>query len=366
MFNYMSNDYANDFYKDFGLTKLPKEYLNKQELYNIFKKPLKETKSDMPKFYNFQENDTHQADILYLPQDGDYLYCLVITDVATAKTDAEPLKGLTSKEVLDASKVIYKRKILKLPKKLIVDSGPEFKKDFYDYYNPKLHLKSALAGRHRQIALVERKNQIIGKVLSMRMFAQELLTHQISKEWVSDLPFVIKQMNKRYSHPPPTSDDLLKNFNPWKDIKQKLIPLGANVRVKLDEPRDITNKKLHGIFRYSDQRWTKEVYKVTNYRFDPQQPILYEIDKPLKANQYVTYTAKQLQIVKDDEEDPHIMAVRGNPEYYAIKKLIGKRIQKRKIQYLVWWKGYPEAEATWQNASDLPPLPIQIFESLNS
>ena len=40
--------YADDFYKDFGLTKLPKEYLDKQELYNIFKKPLKESKKEMP------------------------------------------------------------------------------------------------------------------------------------------------------------------------------------------------------------------------------------------------------------------------------------------------------------------------------
>ncbi len=359
--------YSDDFYKDFGLTKLPKEYLDKQELFNLFKKPLKETKNDMPRFYNFEENDTHQADVLYLPKDGDYSYCLVITDIATAKTDAEPLKGLASKEILQASKVIYRHGILKIPKKLITDSGGEFKAEFADFYKKKnVLLKTALAGRHRQIALVERKNQIIGKVLFMRMYAQELLTHQVSTEWVSDLPFVIKKMNDRYSHPVYTDEDLFKRFNPWKDLKQEMIPLGANVRVKLDEPRDIANSKLHGKFRESDQRWTKEIYQITNYRFDPHQPILYEINKPLKPNEKVTYTAKQLQVVDENEQDPSLSVIRGNPEYYAVKKLIGKRIRSRKVQYLVWWKGYPQSESTWQNASDLPELPIKIFESLNN
>jgi hypothetical protein len=198
------------------------------------------------------------------------------------------------------------------------------------------------------------------------MFAQEFLTHQVSTEWVSDLKIVIKRMNQRYSHKSVTSDGLLKDFNPWNDLKQKLIPLGANVRIKLDEPRDITNRKLHGKFRDSDQRWTKEVYKVINYRFDPHQPILYEVDKPLGPNQKVTYTAKQLQVIGDDEEDPNIIAIRGEPEYFAVKKLIGKRVYNRKVQYLVWWKGYKEDEATWQNASDLPQLPIDIFESINN
>jgi hypothetical protein len=65
-------NFRDTFYSDFGLTKLPKDWLDKQELYNIFKKPKKDNKLSMPMFYNFEENNTHQADILYLPKDGDY------------------------------------------------------------------------------------------------------------------------------------------------------------------------------------------------------------------------------------------------------------------------------------------------------
>jgi hypothetical protein len=193
-----SND--DKFYSDFGLSKVPKKYLDNQELYNLFKKPPKEKKNEMPRFYNFQENDTHQADLLYLPEDKGYKYCLVVVDVATRKTDAEPLKNRSASDVLAAIKRIYnnyRRKILKTPDKLIVDSGSEFQGPFLKYFEyNKITVRKALRGRHRQLALVERKNQIIGRILFMRMFAQELLTGETSNEWVDDLPKIIKKINK--------------------------------------------------------------------------------------------------------------------------------------------------------------------------
>ena len=57
------------FNNDFGLTTIPKKDLKRQEVYNLFKKPLKETKEQAPRFYNFEENDTHMADVLFLPND---------------------------------------------------------------------------------------------------------------------------------------------------------------------------------------------------------------------------------------------------------------------------------------------------------
>ena len=105
--------YDDDFYKDFGLTKVPTKYKKKQEIYNLFKKPIKDDKQETPRFYNFKEDDTHQADILYLPEDNGYKYCLVICDAATAKSDATPLKELDSQTILDASIQIYKNGILK-------------------------------------------------------------------------------------------------------------------------------------------------------------------------------------------------------------------------------------------------------------
>ena len=111
-------NYDETFYKDFGLTKLPKKYLQQQELYNLYKKPQSEKKI-MPRFYNFVENDEHQADLLTMPNDQGYKYILVVVDIATNKTDAEPLKDKNANNVLNGIKKIYQRGILKKPKKLL-------------------------------------------------------------------------------------------------------------------------------------------------------------------------------------------------------------------------------------------------------
>ena len=363
-----SND--DKFYSDFGLSKVPKEYLRNQELYNLFKKPSKEKKNEMPRFYNFEENDTHQADLLYLPDDGGYKYCLVIVDIATRKVDAEPLKNRSAADVLNAMKKIYnnyKRKILQTPDKLIVDSGTEFKGPFLKYltYN-KIHVKKALRGRHRQLALVERKNQIIGRILFMRMFAQELLTGETSKEWVKDLPKIIQKINEKYSHDPFTDEELLEKFNPWEDLKQNMIPLGTNVRVALDEPLDIGDAKLHGKFRDTDHRWTTDIYQVTDYVFDPHQPILYKINKPLKENERVVYTIKQLQIVSPNEQDPNIKVIRGTPKQYAVKQLIDKRKKGKKTEYLVWFRGYKKSDSSWIDSKNISKELLEKYEKENN
>ena len=360
----MSNLFGSKFYKDFGLSKVPKEYLRKQEVYNLFKKPQKETKKDAPRFYNQQENDTHQADILYLPDDDGYKYCLVVVDVATSKADAEPMKKRNSADVLKAIKKIYRRSILDLPEHLTVDSGGEFKKDFLDHFrDQEINVKKALPGRHRQVAMVERKNQILGRVLFMRMFSQELLTGETSKEWVEDLPLIVDKMNEKYSHEPYTDEQLFKKFNPWEDLKQNMTPLGTRVRVMLDEPRNIQDDKLIGKFRDTDHRWTKEIYKVINYVLDPHQPILYKVDKPLKPYEKVAYTAKQLQIV-GDEDDPDPMVIRGQPKQYIIKSILKKRKHKGKTQYLVHWKGYnKDTDHTWEDATIIPKNIINNFNN---
>lgn len=361
----MANLFNSQFYRDFGLSKVPKEYLKRQEVYNLFKKPARENKDDMPRFYNFEPNDTHQADVLYLPDDNGFKYCLVVVDVATSKVDAEPMKDRNSADVLNAIKKIYNRNILSLPDHLIVDSGSEFKKDFFDFFQSKhIRVKKALAGRHRQVAMVERKNQVLGRVLFMRMFSQELLTGEVSREWVDDLPLIVEKMNEKYSHEPYNDEQLLKRFNPWENLKQKMIPLGTRVRVMLDEPRNIEGTKLIGKFRDSDHRWTTEIYKVVGYVLDPHQPILYKVDKPLKAHERVAYTAKQLQIVGNDEADPDPMVIRGKPGQYVVKKLLKKRKHKGKTQYLVHWKGYnKDSDHTWEDEAKLPKSMVTEFNS---
>jgi len=162
------------FYKDFNFGNVKnKQQLKKQELVNLYKRPKKETYDETPHFnQTYAANVDHQADLLFLPIDNGYRYSLVVTDIATRLSDAVPLKNKSSKTVKDALKVIYKRGILKKPETLTMDSGAEFKGKVLDYLkNNGIAYKYAKPGRHRQVAMVERTNQYLGKGLFVRMQA---------------------------------------------------------------------------------------------------------------------------------------------------------------------------------------------------
>ena len=117
---------------------------------NLIKTPLKEPNDVMPHTTAPKENASQQADLLYLPNDDWYKYLLVVVDIATRRTDAEPLKTKDSAEVKKAFQKIYKRKIIKQPLRLEVDSGNEFMGDFKKYYDKLLTIVKKTVGRHRQ------------------------------------------------------------------------------------------------------------------------------------------------------------------------------------------------------------------------
>ena len=372
-------DNKEQYYKYFNLADVPQQFKQRQEIYNLFKKQATESQQESPHFYNFKKDDTHQADTLFLPNDDGYAYALVVTDVSTGLTDAEPMelnnetawKGPSEEQAIEAIRTIYNRKgehsILKPPNLLITDSGNEFGPKFQSFFQSKrINFKKALPGRHRQIAMVERKNQIIGRALFMRMFSQELLKGKPSKEWVDDLKFLIKKLNEKYSHPPPTDESLYEKSDLVKNLKQTIIPIGTKVRVALDEPRNYKETKLSGRFRDTDQRWYQDIYKIIGYNFDPHEPLMYIIDKPLKPNEHVAYTAKQLQIVMENEADPPPSVFRKeaiHDQDFAIRELIDKRVQGNRTEYLVHWKGYPRAQADWIYKSRLPKSFVAKFEA---
>lgn len=353
-----------EFYKYFGLSNVPRNYKNNQEVYNLYKTPKKDKIS--PIFYNFEKDHTHQADLLFMPDDKGYKYCLCVVDVATALMDAEPLKEKTSDAVLFALKKIYNRDILDLPSKLITDSGGEFQGKVSSYMKKeKVNTRTAQTGRHRQVAMVERKNQILGKVTFMKMHARELLTGKLITNWTKDLPDLIDRINEKYAHKPLTDKDLdEKHGDPWEQ-KQVILPIGTKVRLQLNEPRDIIGRKLYGDFRGMDTRWTTDIYKIKSYLFEPHEPVLYLIDKKYRKGERHTYTINQLQVVsKDEQEPPGKMLLDDDNETFIVKKILNKRVRGRKNEYLIWWKGYPKDEATWTEEKLLPKTMVREFNAL--
>lgn len=358
------------YYKDFGLNnKLPKDELEKQELYLLYKRPKKD-KGKNKSHYNtvYSENYEHFADLLFLPTDDGYKYALVVTDIGTKKSDAEPLKTKNPEEVAKAFETIYDRDILDYPELVQTDSGTEFKgavKKLFEKH--KIAMRTGKPGRSRQLAPVERTNQYIGNILLKRQQAQELLTGEKSTEWIDDLPDAIEAINKKRGQEPPKP-----SFNSFQCEGDtcNLLRIGTKVRPKLDHPIDpVTGRQLPGNFRGADIKFEPMVRIVKNIMLLPDQPPLYQLNdikNPEKIDQTVAYTKNQLQVVPKGERPPPTSVIRGKPNTYVVKKLHDKKKIKNQIHYLVEWKGYPDKkDFTWEKRANLledVPLEVYTFE----
>jgi hypothetical protein len=75
-----------EFYKE-----VKKNAKENSELNQLYKKPKAETQKCMPKFKVYYPNVLQQADILYMPKDGDFAFILVCVDLYDNRMDAEPV-----------------------------------------------------------------------------------------------------------------------------------------------------------------------------------------------------------------------------------------------------------------------------------
>lgn len=355
-----------DYYKDFGVTKVHSRNLANQELFRVYQQPKKDVGEAMPRFQSFEPNLIHQADLLFLPNDNGYRYALVVIDNYSRKVAAAPLTSKKSDMIRDALIKIYEKGVLKQPKKIEVDDGSEFKGEFKKYFKGKgVEIRSALPGRHRQQALVERANQTIGTALIKRMTAQELLTGKHSREWTDDIQIIVESMNKYADFHKPLN---LPTIPIAEKSSQNLLPIGTKVRVALDEPRDVavTGQRLHGKFRSGDIKFDLKIRYIRQILIKPGFPPMYLLDGksgPFSDFQPVAYTRNQLQVVSDNEEAPNASVIRGKPDTYTIQKILDRKKENNKIMFQVKWKAFPEP--TWVERKtlneDVPEM-VKEFE----
>jgi len=299
----------------------------------------------MPSSQIFHKDIYYQADVLYMPKDNKFSFMLVCIDMYDGSLDAEPIELVDSPNVLKAFKEIFKRKYLNHPIFITLDKGTEFDGDEIINYFKKngTNVKRALTGRSRQLANVERANQTIATILFKRMTSQELLTGEVSKEWVDDLKPLIAVLNEPKNKKTPLTKEI--DDKPIVDkYSGKLLHIGQQVRLLLDYPINTTNNaRLYGKFRSSDIRWTPKIYKIKEVLLKPGYPPMYLTNK----NDNVARTKNQLSKVSKNEEEPDAKFNRGVSEHYILSKILDKNNEGRKIFYLTKWKGVGYAD-TWE------------------
>jgi hypothetical protein len=267
------------------------------DILSLHKKPPTEKgPNEVPQFQDFVEGAFQQADLLFLPEDQGYKYLLVCVDDSTRKVDAQPLKDKLSNNVVKAFKKIYSRKILKIPQHIELDAGKEFKGATESYFNTLgIKIRYAETARHRQQALVEAKNHIIGKLIFILENHEELKTHKQCKEWVKFLPKIIDEINKHIKESQPNPKKPISDFPLSDKSNQNLLAAGTLVRVLLDHPIEVYNQKrlIGDRFRAGDIRYRIKTNKITNVLLRPGFPPLYTVDDGTT----VQHTRQQLQVM---------------------------------------------------------------------
>lgn len=340
---------------------------------NLYLVPKKDKGDEMPKFGYPEKNWSHQADLLFLPNDGGYRYALVIADIGTRLCDAEPLKTKDSDAIIAAFKAIYGRKILKMPENITVDSGSEFKGYVKQYLEKNgVAVKTAKVGRHRQVAIVEKRNQFIGTLIHKIQKMVEVDTGNVTSEWINILPEIIKTINKHYEIKNVPKEDILNPPPPIGNL-DNLLKEGTRVRVMLEEPHDISGVKLHGKFRSGDIRWDPKERIVKQVSIKPGSPVLYILDGTFGKNKLepIGYTRNQIQVIPDNEVKKYPTLTKmfsDNSDMMEVEKLLNHKTENRIKYFLVKWRTLPKINATWEKRTELiktiPNLVLKYEASL--
>lgn len=301
---------------------------------NLLTPPKEEKDSEEAHFNVPTVNDTHQADILYLPDDDGYKYLLVVVDLGNRACDARKLKTHSSAETANAIMDIYKKgKYLRKPRCIEVDDGNEFKGQFAGWcLSNRIDLIHKMPTRSQGLAVVERYNQIIGNVLNRIMFSQEILYEDTIRWWTDRLPEVIDAVNEFYKTAPAsiTSNDGIRVPKDGAIV----YPVGTIVRRRLYKPiGHIDGERLSGNFRGGDLRWDPQLRRIERVILMPGQPPMYRIsgyeDGP-------SFTKGQLQVIPSEESLPdQDIITRHIPESIVDKVKIRGR-----VHYIVKFRGY--------------------------
>lgn len=277
----------------------------------MMKAPNKDKGVNMPQIYVPKKNAVHQLDLLFLPNDKGFKYLLVCVDVYSRKVDCQPLRTKSSAAVLSAIQKIYSRNILDYPIRLEVDSGSEFRYPFSTFIKDKhIMLRVAKEGRHRQQAIVERYNEIIGRALFTEMNVKELETGKISKEWLKYYKDVIKEINSK------NNITKIRLDPPQATGKSKeLLNIGDKVLVQLDNPKTLIGNPLPGKFRAGDVKYSPIVRTIKELLLKPNSPPLYLLNGHTGKQKIepIAYTRNQLLVL--DKNEINKMTIYNNKNY---------------------------------------------------
>lgn len=252
----------------------------------LYKTPIKPKRDETAKYQKYNDNIIHEADLLFMPNDKNMKYALIVTDLGSKMTDIQALRTKNSTSIINAFKKIYSRNILSVPKNIKTDSGSEFLNgEVKEYFkNLGVSQSNGRVGYHNDTAVVERKNQMIGALIHKALTKKDLENGKNNKAWLQYRHPVIKTINQQaqltkkkqeqQELKKPVEDIIL---GADKNNNIKTLEKGQKVLVALQYPQDASGLRLHGKFRSSDRRWEAEPSTITEVILRPNAPVFYKV-----------------------------------------------------------------------------------------
>lgn len=291
-----------------------------------------------------EEDYNEMADLLYLPQTTDgYKYLFVIVDLYTYAFDIQPIKTKSPEEILQAMKECFKRNYIKKPyASLSTDDGSEFKGVFHKWlYDENIYQKVGMPYRHSQQGTVESLNNQISKIIMLYLNKKSKEQKKQYNDWTDILPDIRKYLNEWRHKIFEATKKKYKDYNIInQNIKKKpKFHIGQIVHYKLDFPENWNmEKQPTAQFRNGDYRWSQTTKKIKQVVFMNTYP-------------WYRYILDGLPRVSFSEFQ--LLPSNSNYATFKVKEIIDKKIDKKKVYYLIWWKGETKKQATWEPKEQL-------------
>jgi hypothetical protein len=246
---------------------------------DILTKPDPKAKKYFNHYNNVVPYSELECDLLFLPEDQGYNYCLTLIDTASRYKWGQPLKSKTSHEVLEAFKKMtitstFQTLPIDLKKVQVIytDAGGEFSSVFAEYLrNNNIIQKKSPIGYH--LSMVERLNLELARKIFKIQAIEEYETKQTVKSWINIFQHEIYKLNHQITREI--------NMKPIDAIKMDKVPQRENKFTKEDELKhygagtivrallspeqylDVANNKIKKENRRgTDPYWTTQLYYV--------------------------------------------------------------------------------------------------------
>lgn len=290
--------------------------------------------------------------------DKGFKWILTGIDLFTKKAYAVALKDKTEATVVTGMKQLLDS-MTQAPKVVRSDNGSEFIAAGFKELLKERGIKQVLsaAGKPQSNGQIERFNGILKRLINMSYLSTG------RSNWVSELPSFLRNYNATWQRVIGMSPDAaeagaegvkeriakeVKKRHPLDNDKQRF-EQGDTVRLRI---QNAPNEK-------KGEAWSRDTFLVVNALAPRVEHRSWQYELLGKDGRYYN---NDLLAVPAVEEPVQL------PETYIISKLVRPSVQAGKRGYVVRWKGYKEADDTWEPRDDLMqdvPKMVEKYERDN-